>query len=112
MHVRFEAFDSNGFEILVNNDFVNDSLLSMSAKQGLVEGALACLDMFCACSGSVVNNYPVGCTTELGSCCLDPYPAWDNCDLSGHSFWDWFAAYSYVGLVSSEASELVACLVS
>jgi len=42
---------------MVNNHFVDDSLLSVNAEQGSVEGAISCLNTFCTASDSVVNNH-------------------------------------------------------
>lgn len=36
---------------MVNNHFANDSLFSVSADQGFVDGALSCLDTFVLLQG-------------------------------------------------------------
>jgi len=46
----------DGFEI-VNNHFVNDSLLFVSDEWGLVDGSLACLDTLCVTSSSMVSSH-------------------------------------------------------
>jgi hypothetical protein len=42
---------------MVNNHVIDDSHLSVSVGKGLVDGALACLDMFSATSGVVVSDH-------------------------------------------------------
>jgi hypothetical protein len=42
---------------MVNNQFVDDSLLLLSVEWRSVGRALACLDMFCTTSGFVVNAH-------------------------------------------------------
>ena len=44
---------------MVNNHFADDSLLSMHVEQSLVDGAHACLVLFCLALSAMVSDHKI-----------------------------------------------------
>jgi len=68
---------------MVNNHFVDGSLLSVRAEKDSIDGALGCLDTFYFASCVMVSSHKTdflvsrgGCTSELDPCCLVLYSSW------------------------------------
>ena len=57
---------------MINNPFVDDSLLSVSTDQGLVSTARDCLAMFCEASGAIVNDHK----TNYWLVGIEDHPTW------------------------------------
>jgi hypothetical protein len=101
---------------MVNYHFVDDSLLSMQIDQSSIDGACACLDLFCSASGVVVSEHRM----DFWLVGLDTLPHWilvawtlvrGDCKVFGHTIWSGVSLVS-IWDWSFMASEYASCLVS